>query len=610
MKAKLAKIIQFSILMLLTSLAITGIGMQLPLVQGSQYNPAQIVSPFTEMRPGIYVAWEWWNESGSDYSVPIDPGYYTDTNITSRGYEYIAEYVVRDVHGDNFTVTESSYYNWTSDWSFSHLLVVILLDPDASYMSWMANQGNVTNLWSVYWWPETGALSGDEVFIYSSFYYNEYNSSSYYRASYSWYDNDGLLVDANDIIPNLAEEYQWASYMNGTQEYDYDWDYCGFGYDVNEMLRTESTEEWMQHYFSGLSVFNDSNDNGRMDLVYDEVEYDFDDDGQIDWVNYEMNRTASELVFDFYADHAEVGEVVTPYVNSDNQIEWSAEVVDVGGELIEYYPADIWYFELVPPTGPSPAEQETIPVDIESIELTFRFEATDDAAVIKIDQYVGDFTDPGSGLIPTELEGLGLALNYWSSFSSYTIVPEMPVIQVPVDTTDPVGINGTYEEVPPTTTPPDAEFTVAPSDTLETQEVVDGFIKFSEEHVLRSTVEFGGTYIWGRDGSTHDVGTAIMPMYFYDYVYGGVRATAAELTTSIADYGVWQTSYYSSCYANWDGYSITHDPIFSVFPLTAPFAASAFISGLIGSSVVVGVLGVVAISVVCVRINNERKELK
>jgi len=601
-----AKILKLSVFTLLTSLAITGVGMQLPLVQGNPFIPGQIIGPFTEMQPGIYVAWEWWNESGSDYSGQVDPVYYTDTNITATGYEYLAEYYVEDRFGNNYTITESSFNNWSSEWAFSHLLVVVLLDPDASYMAWMKDQGNVSDLWSIYWWPESEALSGDEVFIYSSFYYNDYNSSSYYRAEYQWTDGNGLPVDANSIIPDLAEEYQWASYMNETQVYDYDWDYCGFGYDVNEMFRTNDTEEMMQHYFSGLSTFNDTNDNGRMDLVYDEVEYDWNGDGEIDWVSTELNRTASELVYDFYADNAEVGEVVTPYVNADNQIEWSAEIVDVQGNLMEYYPINVYFCEIWPPIGPDPINQESVPVTIDSLELTFRFETTNEAAVIKIDQYVGDFTDPDTGLIPDDLEGLGLTLNYWSSFSSYTIVPEVPVDPIPGDPTDPVGINGTENEAPPTTEPSELVFIDAPSDLKETSEVVDGFIRFSENQTLRSTVEFGGTYIWGRDGSTYDVGTVFMPMYFYDYSYGGL-ATAAELTSAVSSYGWWQTSYYSSCYANWDGYSITHDPIFSVFPLITPSSASAIIDSIIVSSLVIGVFGVAAISVVCVRINNERK---
>jgi hypothetical protein len=101
-----AKLLQFSVLTLLTSLAITGIGMQLPLVQGNPFNTAQIVSPFVEMQPGIYVAWEWWNESGSDYAVPIDPGYYTDTNITETGHEYLAKYYVEDIFGNKCLIHE------------------------------------------------------------------------------------------------------------------------------------------------------------------------------------------------------------------------------------------------------------------------------------------------------------------------------------------------------------------------------------------------------------------------------------------------------------------------------------------------------------------------
>ncbi|MFW9814029.1 MAG: hypothetical protein ACFFF9_16320, partial [Candidatus Thorarchaeota archaeon] len=172
------KIIQFVVMALLTSLLMTGIGMQLPLVQGNSFTSNQIVTPFNEMQPGVYVAWEWWNQSGSDYSVPIDPGYYTDTNITERGTEFLTVYYVEDIFGNNYTISENSYYNWSSSWAFSHLLVVILLDPDASYMAWMASRGDINDLWSIYWMPEGGALTGDEVFIYSSFYYNEYNDSS------------------------------------------------------------------------------------------------------------------------------------------------------------------------------------------------------------------------------------------------------------------------------------------------------------------------------------------------------------------------------------------------------------------------------------------------
>ena len=588
---------QITSLVLLSSIIVLGVGTNAAIAQDGTFSSAQIVSPFTEMRPGVYVAWEWWNETGSDRYEDIEPGYYS--NVT--GEYYVTEFYVEDILGNNYTITETSKYNWSSDWAFSNLLVVILLDPDASYMAWMSRQPGIEDdLWGIYWWPQEDALTGDEVFIYSSFYYSEYNSSNYYYADYTWKNDEGLPVDPNEVIPILKPEYEWASWMNETFEYDYDWDYCGFGYDVNEMFRADNTEHWMNHYFSGFSTFNDTNGNGRMDIVYAEVEYDFDEDGVVDWVSYEMNETASEFVYGFHTTNADMGEIATPYVNDDNQIEWSAEIVDIQGELMRYPPYDVWFCEICY-IDDFFMEQDTIAVEVDSFELTFRFETTDDAAVVKIDQYIGDFNDPLTGAVSPELEGLGLTINYWSSFTSY-VIPE-----VPVDSTDPEPYPG--NETVPTETPPEGvtqeeDWTLLQTDSLESTDVPGGSLRFSDETRIRSTVDFGGTYVWGRDGQTYDVVPAIMPYYFY------AVPLLAESTTDLAysECCWWgDTYYYSSCYAQWDGYSITHDPIFSVFPSTAPSSASAFISGLIRSSVVVGILGVVALSVVCVRINSERK---
>ncbi len=588
---------QFTSLVLLSSIIVLGVGTNAAIALNGPFSPTQIVSPFTEMQPGVYVAWEWWNETGNDYYQTLEPGYFS--NITD-GF-YYSEYYVEDIFENRYTITEASFYNWTSDWAFSNLLVVILLDPDASYMAWMARQPDISgDLWGIYWWPQQDALTGDEVFIYSSFYYSEYNSSNYYYADYTWENDEGVPVDPNLIIPDLKPEYEWASWMNGTYEYDYDWDYCGFGYDVNEMFRADNREHWMNHYFSGFSTFNDTNGNGRMDIVYSEVAYDFNEDGITDWIAHEMNETASEFVYGFQTENAEMGAISTPHINSDNQIEWSAEIVDIQGSLMKYPPYNVWFCEICY-LDEYFIDQETIPVEIDSFVLTFRFETTNDAAVIKIDQYVGDFNDPVTGEVSTALEGLGLTINYWSSFTSY-VIPE-----VPVEPTDPVPYPG--NESVPTETPPEGavqeqDWTLLQTDSLETTDVPGGSLRFSDENRTRSSVDFGGTYVWGRDGQTYDVVPAIMPYYFYAVPVFGASTT--DLAYSECCW--WgQTYYYSSCYAQWDGYSITHDPIFSVFPQTAPSDASAFISGLISTSVVVGVFGVVALSVVCMRINSERK---
>jgi hypothetical protein len=97
-------------------------------------------------------------------------------------------------------------------------------------------------------------------------------------------------------------------------------------------------------------------------------------------------------------------------------------------------------------------------------------------------------------------------------------------------------------------------------------------------------------------------------MYYYSYNYGPESTSAARCGTMDSSWGWGRTYYYSSCYATWDGYSITHDPIFSVFPMKAPSAASAFINALIDSSIIIAAVGAVMTIAVCVRINSERKQ--
>lgn len=536
--------------------------------------PAQIVDPFEEMLPGVYVASQWWNDSGSWSASEIEP-YIGDMRFNDSGL-YMYYYEVMDIYGNTYYIEEDYESDWNDEWAFSNLLVTILLDPDATYMSWLANNDNMTDLWELYWWPETEALSGDEVFIYSSFYFSEYNTTGYFHANYTWYDESWTEVDPNDVLPNIAEEYFWAYEFNESYHYDYDWQYTGYGYDVHEMFMNMNETLWMDHYFDGISVFNDTNNNGIMDTVYDEIEYDWDEDGIPDYSYFVLNESASEYLYDFYPWNGEVGEVELPHLNDNNQIEWSAEVVDIQGDLWSFTP--IYIYELYD-TDPVMEEPVVIPVEVENLIMTYRFETSEDAAILKIDQHIGDFTDPETGGMVEEIQGLSLALNYWSSFSSYTF-----------DAT-------TWDSNP-----------VLPVSSMA-EPLPQGTLQFSDVETLRTMVEFGGTYLWSKDGQTYDVGTATMPNHyciqpFYD---GAMAPTPGLEVGNVGNFWSWQTFYYSSCYGNWDGHAITHDPIFSVFPMKSPGQVSQFITNLLTASVVLGGVGIVALGVFCTRYGNMKE---
>lgn len=560
------------------------------------YHPSQVVHPFTEMMPGIYVASEWWNDSGQDWgdevytAIPSEPGESMVTtdpsypgNETDPGPPYMPYMYVEDIDGNVYWIMEDFVYDYSYNWSFSNLLVFLVLDPDASFMSWLSEirwfmEPSAVDIWGLTWNPEPEALTDDEVFILSTFYLSEYNSSYYYSSNYTWFDEEMNPVEANDIIPNLAEDYLWASWMNESYEYDYEDSFTSYGFDVNEMFTDGEQTQWMDHYFSGLSAFNDTNNNGIMDIVYDPVEMDWNEDGVVDWIYYEMNATKSELVYDFYAESAELGDIVLPTLNDEGQIEWSVEVVEIEGNLMSAYPDPLWYFcgtELCPPEDY--VEPETIPTAVDSLQMVYRFEVTDKAAVLKVDQHFGDFVDPETGFVLQEVQGLSLAAKYWSSFSSYTLNGEL--------------YDGT-------------ELAVAMPESAPAPE---GTLSFAEQDAVRTTVEFGGTYLWGKDGLSYEVGTAVIPTYFYAVPYEQ-GAPAADLAFG-ADQWYMQTYYYASCYAEWDGYAITHDPTFTVFPLSAPGPASQFIDLITNSALLIGAVGIVAIAAVCVRVNSERKSI-
>jgi hypothetical protein len=168
-------------------------------------------------------------------------------------------------------------------------------------------------------------------------------------------------------------------------------------------------------------------------------------------------------------------------------------------------------------------------------------------------------------------------MNYWSSFSSYGVIPE--TAEGPIDYT------GVYDAAP------------APQGDLN-------FIQ--EEEVDFVTINFGGTYVWDYDGLTYDVGTVILPNFYYGMPCFEGGADAASVTSGGAQWA-FNTFYYSSCYSNWGGYAIVHDPVYAVYPMIAPGQVSSSISGIVTASWILGGVGIVALSLVCARNNSLRK---
>ncbi len=574
---------QFIALGLLLSVIVLNAAHNSVVAQESNGTPSQVVDPFVEMKPGVYVAWDWWNDTGNyEYNGNDDP------------YEYEPYYYeVYDINGNVYYIEDNFTYSYVDNWNFTSLLVTIILDPDASVMAALAEQNESIDIWNLFWMPDTQYFTGDEVFLYSLFYFSSYYSYMYYSSDFVWYNENMTEVDPNDVIPYLAQGYEWASYMNESIEYEYEWDYGGYGYDVNEMFLSGNQSLWMEHYFLGLTAFNDTNNNGIMDVSYTEVPINYENDSNYsDWVYYELNN--SEYVYDFIPTSGTIGEIETPHLNDNGEIQWGAEVTNIEGELWPELP--ILYFDNLyemdygfgNDNGFSFDSPEPIAVNLDSFSMTYKFDVVDEAAVLKIDQYIGDFSDPETGGQVEEIQGLSLALNYWSSFSSYSITAE--AYDEDLDPT------GTYDEP--------GELPEIPSNLTYVEDIPDGTLQFIDEDAIRTMVDFGGTYVWGKNGATYNVSTAVMPSLFYSETAN--EMTPAGTMDALESY-TWQVYYYSSCYSNWSGYSITHDPIFSVFPNQSPSQVSQFIDSVLIASIGVGGVGVLALVLVGIRTVSLRK---
>jgi len=573
------------------------------------HGTSQTIAPFEEVMPSVYLYWQWWNETYQEDGSTVDsewdeePGDDWEEGPLALSDEDAFYYFVMDNDGNGYWIMEDVSMGYYYSWTWNNLLVSIIADPDGSYVSWLAEQDVdiESDIWFILYESAGSALSGDEVVVFSGFYYADSYMQYQFNITYNWYDEEMNPVNPFDVIPNLAPGYEWAALMNGSTQDSFEWSYKGFGYDVHEMTVVANQTHWMEHYFMGLTAFNDTNGNGILDLVYSTIAVDFDEDGQNDWYYQVLNESASESYFVFYSDDAQLGSVETPHLNSDGQIEWGAEVVNISGS---FYSPNYWEYEYDLPEYDDfedfmEGDEEMtspptmIPVTVDSLSMTYRFEMTDTSAVLKIDQHVGDFRDPSTGDIVPDLMGLSLALTYWSWFSTYNLTVESgDEIVLDDDDHDDFGEwEGETPEVPT---------------EIEPEPIVSGGISFDIQNETLASVDFGGTYVWGWDGQTYDVGTAVYPIFGQigpvddDLLVG---AFESEDCNEIGG-GVY---YYSSFYKNWDGYSITHDPIFQVYPDMPPGEVSSYVSNVLTASTVFLAGGTIALVVVLVRIHTLRK---
>ncbi|MFX0174190.1 MAG: hypothetical protein ACFE9L_20100 [Candidatus Hodarchaeota archaeon] len=526
-----------------------------PTAEVSSQSTSQTIDPdsWEEMLPGVFVRYYWFNESNSfdvTWSSEDDGSLLTDllnNTETDPDPSYDPNVIiVYDMDGNPYYIEIEEEWAWSGGWSIKNFYVEIIADPDKSFMGKLDTIDPAMRNIDIF------SLNGDEVYYSTVFYMANWSYNYFVSKNYTWYDEFGELVNPNDVIPNLAPDYKWASHYNDSFEFTHASQYSMFGFSVYQhtllnIAQDSFTILAVEHYFQGMSIFNDTNGNGIIDVSYDSAS-DYEDNLPeiIDDVSNEVEADESELVYHVWMTGATLDGITVPHV-VDNQIDWDISLIDVSAELwgIDYY--ILISDPVTVESGEEGFLHRPLEIVIPHVEFDFTFLVEESTAILKTDQIVGDFTDKDTGLIPSELEGLSLTINYWSS-----------LIQTPTETEK------------------DYELTLSDetsSESIACNEIVynssewDDGIEFEisfEEYDLDLTplsIMFGGVYTWTKDNNEYEVGTVMIPLF----TFKGDIYHQAGLSDNYEFHGsyIYGTYYYASCYEHWDGYGIIHDPTFS-----------------------------------------------
>jgi len=199
---------------------------------------------------------------------------------------------------------------------------------------------------------------------------------------------------------------------------------------------------------------------------------------------------------------------------------------------------------------------------ISSVEFYFHFMRNSTAARVKVDEILGQFgTSPTNTAIPSQLDGLSLAIVYYSFFDGLSIskYPATP-------------INAQGSAIDP-----------------EGNSTTSSSLSFTSGGAPIVSIGIGGnTYIWNGTETL----TANSEMIPWDALQASFTAVGNQSVVQVNFSR--DKSVYAACFPTWSGASITHDPYFAVFTYSAS-SQPGLPTTLIIAGATIGVIAAVAV---------------
>jgi hypothetical protein len=320
-----------------------------------------------------------------------------------------------------------------------------------------------------------------------------------------------------------------------------------FPYFNSTMSGTEADMMMIRNDLMGLIVYNDTNNNGIMDLTYS-----LQTDTSTGQSYYGLTSSEAMYVFKPTSVHG-VGSdwgAIPVYNSTTKSVDWSITISGVNGTLA--------------PVGAGIAPVKT---QIDQVKFAFHFVRPNNGTEsgVKVDEHFGTFANVAGN--PT-FSKLSLAVTY------YSYVENFQLARYRLSETTASGAAVTSEG---------NSTTQQNNVTIFGSGIKAGYIRIG-----------GDTYIWGFNNSTQTANSNIVPWFFFKDQFS-VVGNDTLTTVALSKF----TYFYEACFPEWGGYSITHDPYFATYSYSATPAPGALPITLIATGVGIGAL--VAIAAILVR---------
>jgi hypothetical protein len=444
----------------------------------------------------------------------------TSINVKNQAWLSIPQFFVFGLNA--YKVVTKGNDSWSDNDSLYTYWVRLISDPDGSLNSSQPKlSGDEVRVWT--WFVfENGTYSW--TLNSRTYYWYQFNTTNSGKWEQMTTSEVGNLATSINMAYNASHSLATKAYLhnmvaltqNITQQPPVMTKYAYFSYWVDMAFLPKIERNPFGYTFDAFAsknrlvafvAYNETNSNGIMDF------------GITQKGPSVRSLTSTEADYVFKAITAEAVTFIP--VQQESQTGYSEAVT--------------WGFKLSNLLGTMAPVSQSTPFNttISLVQFNFHFMRNSTSAQVKVDEILGQFGTPSNpSTIPSQLNGLSLAIVYYSFFEGLSINK--------YSTAPANGVGNTV----------DSEGNSTATSTLSFDSAGKNLV----------TIVIGGNTYTLNGSQQFTANSETIPWYSLQSSFTAVGNQSIVQVSFSRD-----KSLYAVCFPSWSGYSITHDPYFAVF---------------------------------------------